>query len=494
MRESLTALAAMLLIASCARAADVRPVDTPAPEPVALDDIDSLATIDDVVDSIAPLDEPLGSDLPVMIWEASGRPDPAGHDPLEIERLLQERGICVPPNIGTADDAELDEIAKIVRYRREQGWAVPVLAQSWGQFAFKPDRVPVHDPPAEQDGKRYPCVARYEEPLLAEKARVEEKLDAMLARGITPDIFLMDWEIWYRAVWESDGSGLTDELEQALACPVCSEQVPAEYLQSPADFMRGLETMRGEIMRRAFVEPVRERFPDAHIGNYFSMAHVRSDEPLTECHRVVGWWGSGANFSQPRAYGNYWTYHRDADLVGWNVFWKCLYEFTLPARNIVAGEYQIPWSARILTYEPRQPFEARGIEVWAWPRESYREYQRHALLRGARGLCVFKPNREGEGNRLMYLTELQDVAGPFAEMRRFADILRDGEPLNLADPPGEPYSTDGAVVWSGMATDDRAVVRAISFTGRQEPVTVEVFGEQVSLKAPPNGQTWLLTR
>lgn len=493
----------MLLLVSacccgCALAVEVQPVDTPpVPEP-ALDEIDSVATIDDVVALIPPLDEPLGGDLPVMIWEASGRPDPAGHDPLEVERLLQERGMCVPPNIGKADDAELDEIAEIIRFRREQGWATPVLCQSWGQVAFRPPLSPVHEPPAAQDARRYPCIARYEEPLLAEKARVEAKLDALVERGITPEIFLMDWEIWYRAVWESDGEGFADELEQARACPVCSEKLPAEYLQSPADLMRGLEVLRGEIMRRAFVEPVKARFPDAGIGNYFSMAHVRSDEPLTDCRRVVGWHGGGADFSQPRAYGNYWTYHRNGERVGWSVFWKCLYEFTQPARNLVGDEYQIPWSARILSYQPEEPFEARGgagpVQVYAWPRESYREYQRHVLLRGAKGLCVFKPNREGAGNRVMYLTELQDVAGPFAEMRRFADILREGEPLNLADPPGQANSREDAVVWSGMATEDRAVVRAVSFTGETEELTIEVFGEQVDLQAPPEGQTWVLTR
>ena len=94
----------------------------------------------------------------------------------------------------------------------------------------------------------------------------------------------------------------------------------------------------------------------------------------------------------------------------------------------------------------------------------------------------------------MYLTELQDVAGPFAEMRRFADILREGEPLNLADPPGQANSREDAVVWSGMATEDRAVVRAVSFTGETEELTIEVFGEQVDLQAPPEGQTWVLTR
>jgi|LSQX01.3.fsa_nt_gb hypothetical protein len=501
MRNLLAIVAVMTLLIchSGALALEVQEVATPPlPESPVFDDINCLATIDDIVSLIPALKEPLGHELGVMIWEASGRPDPAAHDALEVERLLQERGMCVPPNIGKADEAGLDAIATIIRHRQEQGWATPVLCQGWGQVFFRPERSPAHQPPAEQDAKRFPCIARYEEPLLGEKARVEANLDALVARGIAPEIFLMDWELWYRAVWPGDGSGFAAALEQALACPVCREQLPAEYLQSPADLMRGLEILRGEIARRAFAEPLKQRFPDAHIGNYFCGSHVRSDEPLTECSYVMGWHGSGFDFSQPRAYGNFWRYHRSAEHVGWNVFRQALGEYSHMARHQVGDEYQVPWSTRILSYEPVEPFEAQGgsgpLQVWAWPRESYREYQRHVLLRGAKGLCVFQTNRAVEGNRVAYLTELQDVAGVFAEMREFADILREGTPMNLDAPPGEAYSSEGAVVWSGMATNDRAVVRTVSFTGSTEEVTIAAFGEEITLQAPPEGQTWLITK
>ena len=364
-----TLLLTLILLATCACAwaVETQPVDTPpSPTPLALDEIDSLATIDDVVELIPALPEPLGADLPVIIW---GTPEPAGRDALEVERLLQERGLCVMHNIGAANAEALDAIAEIVRYRHEQGWPAPVLCQSWGQVAFRAERVPKHDPPAEQDGKRYPCIARYEESLLIEQARVEAKLDALVERGIEPDLFLLDWEIWYRRVWASDGEGLADALEQARACPVCSAQLPAEYLESPAGLMRGLETLRAKIARRAFVEPVKARFPDAQIGNYFCSSHVRSDQPLTECRRVVGWHGSGFDFSQPTAYGRYWTYHRDPEFVGWNVFWKYLGEFSDMARHQVGDEYQLPWSLRVLPTSRRNRLRSRAQRA---PRRSGR--------------------------------------------------------------------------------------------------------------------------
>jgi len=59
--------------------------------------------------------------------------------------------------------------------------------------------------------------------------------------------------------------------------------------------------------------------------------------------------------------------------------------------------------------------------------------------------------------------------------------------------PGEAYSTDDAAVWSGVATRTKAIVRAVSFTGREETAEVEVLGTRVSLQAPPEGRTYLLT-
>jgi len=45
-----------------------------------------------------------------------------------------------------------------------------------------------------------------------------------------------------------------------------------------------------------------------------------------------------------------------------------------------------------------------------------------------------------------------------------------------------------------MATNDRAVVRTVSFTGSTEEVTIAAFGEEITLQAPPEGQTWLITK
>jgi len=72
-----TMLLTLVLLATCACAwaVETQPVDTPpSPAPLDLDDVNCLATIDDVIDLIPALPEPLGGDLPAMIW---GTPDPA---------------------------------------------------------------------------------------------------------------------------------------------------------------------------------------------------------------------------------------------------------------------------------------------------------------------------------------------------------------------------------------------------------------------------------
>lgn len=478
--------------AAILHAVNLEPVASPAPPAeLQLDDINGLATVDDLIGLVPELAEPLGTDLPVMLW---GNFPGGARDRLEVEELLQARGLCLPGFIGYQDDEGLDEVARVIAFRHERGWPAAVICQGWGQVCLGEKRAPAHQPPAIQDTKHYPCPGVYEDLIACAQARAVADLERLTARGVAPDIFLMDWEVWNRFVWEIRDvkANLGDRLEQARLCPVCREKLPAEYLESPEAFLRGLEIIRGKIAHEAFVAPVKERFPDALIGNYFTTSHVRSDQPLEECRRVVGWYGSGFDFSQPVAYGHFWSYHGDPELVGWNVFWKYLGELTSAARNQVGEQFQLPWSARLLEYQPTEPFEARGAMRWAWPRESYREYLRHCLLRGARTLAVFKPNKEGPGNRLMVLTELQDVLGVFAEMRAHADLLREGAPMNLQDLPGAAFSAEGAVVWSGVATADRALVRTVSFTGQDEEVEVEVFGEQMTLPAPVAGATWLL--
>lgn len=481
------------LWASACGAVEIRvesaPVE-PAPADLRLDDLGGVATVADIVRHIPELLTPLGGRYPVFIW---GTPAANGRRMEQRESLLQDRGLCVPPNIGYRQDEEFDGIADVIRFREQRGWVSAVICQGWGQVSFSSKRAPAHQPPALQDREKYPCPGVYKALLQKARERAVRPLDLLKQRNAAPDVFLMDWEVWNRHKHQPDPARLADVLQQAQLCPACQANLPPQYLESPEAFLRGLELIRSEIIREAFVKPVKERFPNARIGNYYSVSHVRSDQPLQQCRRALGWHGSGLDFSQPVAYGRFWRYHNRREFVGWNVFRLYLQELTAAAQHQVGTQFQLPWIARDLSYHPSEPFVEAGGRRYAWPRESYREYLRHAMLRGAKSFCIFKPNRAGPGNRLMYLTELEDSLGVFREMRRFGEILDAGEPLNLADLPGEAYSTDDAVVWSGVATRTKAIVRAVSFTGREETVEVEVLGARVSLQAPPEGRTYLLT-
>ena len=117
------------------------------------------------------------------------------------------------------------------------------------------------------------------------------------------------------------------------------------------------------------------------------------------------------------------------------------------------------------------------------------------MLRGAKSFVIFHPNSSSnDGNRTFWLREVPDVLSVFNEMHAYDSILDSGTILNLTDIPGDYYSSTNAVVWSGVQGSTQAVVRAVSFTGQNETVTVTVFGRQEQLTATPAGTTYVIDR
>ena len=142
------------LWASACGAVEIRvesaPVE-PAPADLRMDDLGGVATAADIVRHIPELRTPLGGRYPVFIW---GTPAANGRRMEQRESLLQDRGLCVPPNIGYRQDEEFDGIADVIRFREQRGWVSAVICQGWGQVSFSSKRAPAHQPPALQDREK----------------------------------------------------------------------------------------------------------------------------------------------------------------------------------------------------------------------------------------------------------------------------------------------------------------------------------------------------
>ena len=455
------------------------------------------ATYEDLMAEVDPLDRPLGDRLPVFIWgnPAHGNPD---HEHYVTE--LYRRGLAWTPNILHISEAAIERL----RIMQARGWHRAIIMQTYGQIKF--GRLD-HEPPAERDPDAHPCLGAYEAPMQWNADRARGHAQMLATRGVTPTVFLFDWEKWCRykgGVDVNEHAGLRAQWEEAKRCPVCQANA-GQYLATPQTYINGMEVLRGKVLREGMFDPLRETFAEALIGNYYTYSHVRSDRPMPDVDRAVGWHGSGADFSQLVAYGNYKNQLKKAEFVGWNCFRTYLEKQTDATRNQVDDEFQLPWTCRVLpgVADPDDENEYNStittrngtvLPLVAWPRDSYREYLRHAMLRGAKNVVIFHPNNNTPGMRTLWLRELTDVLGVAREMQAYDDVLDGGSILTLADLPGRSYSHENAVVWSGMATDDKAVIRAVSFTGENATVTVEVFGRQHTLAAPVGGRTHIIER
>jgi hypothetical protein len=122
-------------------------------------------------------------------------------------------------------------------------------------------------------------------------------------------------------------------------------------------------------------------------------------------------------------------------------------------------------------------------------RERYREVLRHLWLRGVDGMQIFQPRRPGFED--IVLSEVQDAVAVYDQMLTYRDLLDTGVPM-CYDVPGPQF--DG-VVWSGLRTDERAVVRTFMSGGGNGSVDIEVWpGVPLTLPATPAGATYRITR
>ena len=91
----------------------------------------------------------------------------------------------------------------------------------------------------------------------------------------------------------------------------------------------------------------------------------------------------------------------------------------------------------------------------------------------------------------MSLYEVQDAVAVYDETLVYGDLLEAGEPMNLK----VPRIQDNGVIWSGLRTADRAVVRAFKQGGGARNILIKPWATKpISLTATSQGRTYLLER
>lgn len=469
-------------------------------------------TVEEFMRAVPKLDRPLEpQDYPVFIWGGPVR----GSMPLNMYiDELYARGLAVPANIMSRREAAIHSLKYYNTTARKAG----VIAQGFGQVTSQ--KAPMQGESRFSQRKRehkkfeigdlgeetptgseFYNLGAWKEFIGIERARTNAYAEWLKSSGAKVDVMINDWELWARYKHETapDHKGLEKEWQGAKNDPLTQKNVPAEYLASPAAYLKGIEMARGAILREAIVAPFKKAFPGIVAGNYFSVPHIRQNDPLpATIDRGVGWWKSNLDFGMPVHYG--WIMSlMNEEHCGWNMFHRYVGQNARYMRNLEAGQFLMPWVERLEgafmgdktgkdALEDRTvPF--RNTRRAPWPRAAYREYLYHSMLRGVRTFCIFKPNTgQPEWRHEAWLDEVSTVLGVYREVMLHRELMRNGQPMNLDDLPGD-VNKPAPAVWSGMTDGKKALIRLTSFSGKTEKIPVRVFGKEKILAAPPEGKT-----
>ncbi len=285
--------------------------------------------------------------------------------------------------------------------------------------------------------------------------------------------------------------------EHSQRCPGCRAAIPPEILADRQRFVAWALNLRDEAMVEAFAIPVSEVLPDALLGFYgFTLSSEAHPSLLTMGTRLPPAVHNPQEIDvvQPVCYAS-------ESVVGrfYNADWPtprretdAVYMATL-LRTMSGLHWNMRDNQRMVPYVSSYV----GTRQHTLPRMSkslYREFLRHAMLRGARGFYCFTVSPP-YGTMADYYEELADINHVYNELfaAPFRDFLEGGAVLHDVWP--DPKD-DTAVIWSGLAKGDRALVRILTLAASSRAVDIVPFpgGNAVHLIAQPAGSTYIVTR
>ncbi|MEI6520940.1 MAG: hypothetical protein WCO98_13010 [bacterium] len=298
--------------------------------------------------------------------------------------------------------------------------------------------------------------------------------------------------------WENEPWWTQNEWEQSRNCERCKELFPPGILDSYPSYRDFIVRFRQQLYSAYLAAPIREFYPQCVITNW---AVVHSSPELLTLH----YWGrfrfpsmnAGLfNATNPVAYGNDIEYS-----LLWDKVWKKpketplnqenmdkLYTYVMlsqisedaaNAQEMAPETLCVPWVCR---YCP----DMEDPKVPILSRVRYREILRHIWLRGADSLQIFNAYRP------KYLEiraeEVEDAVASYNEVLPYRNLLDKGTIMNTSVPGVE----EAGAIWSGMRTNDEAVIRAFSSGTKTVTLYISVWKntKKIHLKAPPEGATY----
>ena len=467
-------------------------------EPIQID------VLEKVRQHIMPLTHPLADRLPILTWQS--RDFPTGLEDgriAEVQQLLIDRGISTLCN-PVASALKAEEYIPVLKYRQEHGFPVCILPQGWIQIHFVSDRrgqyKAPHLPPAESN-EEFPCASALRDSRKIERgaAQTSEVLALLNDHGINVSVLLVDFEsgAYLRNTGDRE-EAVQEQAAMAKKCPRCVEAFTEKALSTLDGYAKVVDQSRAFATRNMLCDPVREIYPNSHIGNYYAWPINRVPRP-EGCWPAYGYEDSGMNVAMPRVYMNagWGGAGRDQDKMNWNTFHSCLEGFSPAASVLQEGELLIPWvhvwlGGRYLDFVMR----GRKLpEPWIMS-----EMACHMMLRGAETFAIWMDTPDKfpadypypeYATMGQFVYDVKGVQEGFNEMLQFNSFLRRAKPMTFEVPGQRSELGRQTAVWSGMIAEDKALVRTVSFNnGNSVTKTVEIYDRPVQLPFGSRGQNF----
>ena len=427
-----------------------------------------------VLDETTPLEHNRDERLPLYLWQAM---DPGTLDDdaaSELVKVLNERGVGLvtswdPGNRGKS----LADALTIARAQRQLGLRVNINATRCLYSFFDGDIRTAHIDDEgepfwdESFGKKNmgcPFALDFRRPHIA--GQIGHFVRAYKEAHLEVDFIFADWEI--------DGPIEFNEAHAASKrCRLCRQNI--KDIDDFGQFQTVLRTLRSELQREVYAEPMKGNFPEVLVGNYGVYPHngyrywydyyeryvdgqpYQADQEARYRRWYHEFGETGYTFAMPVAY----TWRRIFDWYDYaDTDYPWFYNMLLVASN--AGQ-NTPAEIPIISFVHWHTIENKppSGRVPQLSESKYQELLWHMLLRGTDTFFLWCRREEAA-------KEIRLVHRVYAEAQQYGDFLSRGRPIIFAV-PRQP----GPVI-SGLRLDDRVLIRRTDFQETNDQVEITV--------------------
>jgi len=442
--------------------------------------------IQTVLEHTQPLTHDRSDRLPLYLWQAMDPGPLTPHQARTLLKLLDQRGIALITSWNPAKSQQsLERSLTIAKAQKQLGLRVNINATSCLYHFFNGDPATAHidanDTPfwdsSFGEQHKIGCPFTLQKRRAAIRQQIQPFLKAFEDADIPIGFIFADWEIDGPIEWNHAH-------DAAKKCRRCRQNIPD--INDFTRFQASLRTLRADLQRTCFAQPVLTRWPDALVGNYGVYPHAGyhywydyyeyyvPGQPAQNDHNAKyrKWFHEFPLTSYTCAMPVVYPWDR---IAAWydipDLEFCYFYNMLLAATNAAQSTSPdvpiiafVHWHTISTKYGPENPGQISA--------EMFKELLWHMLLRGIDTFFLWCPNNQAA-------EEIPLVHQVYAEAQAFGRFLSQGTPISFTIP-----RTPQPVI-SGLRLGNEVLIRRTDFTKPTGPVGLAIGNRRFRIQPSP---------